>query len=173
MAARCLLSRRVHSSRGFQIFPTCVCGIPADFLLPITEGKASWLTMYLVRLEEERQLNEGNDCLLSQLRALWQRLGHNSKDRLCLHGATHGAGHICGRGRPCWTSVGGEALGPEGVPCPQCRGMPGWEDWSGWVGEHAHRGTRISPGFLRRLPAMPVVLRECGEGHVGSQEDVT
>jgi hypothetical protein len=23
---------------------------------------------------------------------------------------------------------------------PQRRGMPGWEDWSGWVGEHPHRG---------------------------------
>ena len=31
------------------------------------------------------------------------------------HGLTHGAGHICGRGWPCWTSVGGEALEPEGV----------------------------------------------------------
>ena len=31
------------------------------------------------------------------------------------HGGTHGAGHICDRGRPCWTSVGGEALGIEGV----------------------------------------------------------
>jgi hypothetical protein len=27
----------------------------------------------------------------------------------------HDAGHICGREWPCWTSVGGEALGPEGV----------------------------------------------------------
>jgi hypothetical protein len=23
---------------------------------------------------------------------------------------------------------------------PQCRGMPGQEDGSGWVGEHPHRG---------------------------------
>jgi hypothetical protein len=23
---------------------------------------------------------------------------------------------------------------------PQCRGMPGWEDESGWVQEHPHRG---------------------------------
>ena len=30
------------------------------------------------------------------------------------HGATHGPGHICGRGWPCWSSVGGEAVGPEG-----------------------------------------------------------
>jgi hypothetical protein len=23
---------------------------------------------------------------------------------------------------------------------PQCKGMPGWEDKSGWVGEHPQRG---------------------------------
>jgi hypothetical protein len=41
-----------------------------------------------------------------------QRLDHQPKNT---HGVTHGAGDICGRGWPCWTSVGGEALGPEGV----------------------------------------------------------
>jgi hypothetical protein len=25
---------------------------------------------------------------------------------------------------------------------PQCRGMPGWEDGSGWVGEHPHRSRK-------------------------------
>jgi hypothetical protein len=34
------------------------------------------------------------------------------------HGATPGTGHICGRKWPCWTLVGGEAPGPEGVQCP-------------------------------------------------------
>ena len=34
------------------------------------------------------------------------------------HGVTHGTGYICGRGWPCWSSVGGEALGSEGVQCP-------------------------------------------------------
>jgi hypothetical protein len=33
------------------------------------------------------------------------------------HGVTHGAGHTCGRRWPCWTSVGEEALGPEGIQC--------------------------------------------------------
>jgi len=28
------------------------------------------------------------------------------------HGGTHGPSHICGSGWPCWTSVGGVALGP-------------------------------------------------------------
>jgi hypothetical protein len=27
-----------------------------------------------------------------------------------------------------------------GCSMPQCRGMPGQEDGSGWVGEHTHRG---------------------------------
>jgi hypothetical protein len=28
------------------------------------------------------------------------------------HGGTHGTGHVCGRGWPCWASAGREALGP-------------------------------------------------------------
>ena len=31
------------------------------------------------------------------------------------HGETHGSVRICGRGWPCWMSVGGVALGPEEV----------------------------------------------------------
>jgi hypothetical protein len=31
---------------------------------------------------------------------------------------THGSSHICGTGYTCWTSVGGEALGPEVIGCP-------------------------------------------------------
>jgi hypothetical protein len=45
---------------------------------------------------------------------------------------THGAGHICGRRWPSWTSVGGEALRSEGVRCPsvgKCQG--GREEWVG------------------------------------------
>jgi hypothetical protein len=49
------------------------------------------------------------------------------------HGVTHGAGHICGRGWSCRTSVGGEALGSVGVQCPsigECQsrkmGVGGW-----------------------------------------------
>jgi hypothetical protein len=30
---------------------------------------------------------------------------------------------------------------------PQCRGMPGQEDGSGWVGEHPHRGRGKGDGM--------------------------
>ena len=43
------------------------------------------------------------------------------------HGGTHGSS--CRRW-PCWRSVGGTALGPEGVSFPS-RGMPGLEGGSG------------------------------------------
>jgi hypothetical protein len=39
-------------------------------------------------------------------------LDHQPKD---IHGETHGSGLICDRQWPCWTSMGGEALEPEGV----------------------------------------------------------
>jgi hypothetical protein len=39
-------------------------------------------------------------------------LDHQAKNA---HGVTNGAGHIPGRGWPCWTSMGREALGPKGV----------------------------------------------------------
>jgi hypothetical protein len=45
---------------------------------------------------------------------------------------THGGAYglcICGRGWPCRTSVGREALESKGVLCP--RRMPGWEDGRG------------------------------------------
>jgi hypothetical protein len=54
-----------------------------------------------------------------------QGLEHKPKNT---YGVTHDAGHICGRGWPCWTSVGGEVLGPEGVQCPsigECQGVGG------------------------------------------------
>jgi hypothetical protein len=34
---------------------------------------------------------------------------------------------------------------------PQCRGMPGWEDGSGWMWLDPHRGTLIG-GWERRFP---------------------
>ena len=50
-----------------------------------------------------------------------------------VHGVTYGTGHICSRRWSCWTSVGGEALGPKGVQCPSVgeyqgrrRGVGGW-----------------------------------------------
>jgi hypothetical protein len=51
------------------------------------------------------------------------------------HGGTHGSSLICGREWPCWTSVGGAALGPEGVRCPSVGKFPGWKmGVGGWVG---------------------------------------
>jgi hypothetical protein len=40
-----------------------------------------------------------------------------------------GTGHISGGGWPCWTLVGGEALGPEDVQCPSEEHAKG----GGWV----------------------------------------
>jgi hypothetical protein len=54
-------------------------------------------------------------------------------------GGTHGSGHICEREWTCWTSVGGEALGPEGVQyhsegkCQEGKTGMG-------RGKHPHRG---------------------------------
>ena len=53
------------------------------------------------------------------------------------HGVIHGPGHICVRRWPYWISVGGEALGPEGVQCSsvgECQGEKTGVD--GWVKEH-------------------------------------
>jgi hypothetical protein len=47
------------------------------------------------------------------------QISHSSQGLDCqsksTHGGTHGLGHICGRKWPYWTSVGGAALGPDGV----------------------------------------------------------
>jgi hypothetical protein len=59
-----------------------------------------------------------------------QRLDHQPKNP---YGGTHGTSYICGRGWPCWPTVGGEALEPEDVQCPNVgevqgrkTGMGGW-----------------------------------------------
>jgi hypothetical protein len=44
----------------------------------------------------------------------FQGLNHQPKS---IHGETHGSSCICSRGWPCWTSMGGEALGPEKARC--------------------------------------------------------
>ena len=65
---------------------------------------------------------EGATVSTGQIPWSSQGLDHQPKNT---HGVTHGAGYICGRGWPCWTSVGEEALGPEGVQCPSvgvCQG---------------------------------------------------
>jgi hypothetical protein len=50
-------------------------------------------------------------------------------------GGTHGSSLICGRGWPCWTSVGGATLGPEGIRCSsvgECQGRK--MGVGGWMG---------------------------------------
>jgi hypothetical protein len=42
-------------------------------------------------------------------------LGHQPEST---HGGIYGSGCICGRGCPCWASVGGDALGPEEFDAP-------------------------------------------------------
>jgi hypothetical protein len=47
----------------------------------------------------------------------WQNPGRSQgldHQPMSTHGGTHGSGCICGREGPCWISVGGAALGPEG-----------------------------------------------------------
>lgn len=55
---------------------------------------------------------------------IFQGLDHQPKST---HGGTHGSGHICGRGWPCWTSVGGAALGPEDFRCLSVGECQGWK----------------------------------------------
>ena len=54
----------------------------------------------------EQQVSTGQTSQTSQ------ELDHQPKST---HGEAHNSVHICGRGWPCWTSVGGAALGLEGV----------------------------------------------------------
>jgi hypothetical protein len=65
---------------------------------------------------------EGATVSTGQIPRSSQELDHQPKNT---HEATHGAGHICARRWPCWTSVGGEVLGPEGVQCPSAGGCQG------------------------------------------------
>jgi hypothetical protein len=84
-------------------------------------------------------------------------LDHQAKST---HGGTHGSSSICGRGWPCWTSVGGVALGPEGVQCPnvgECQG--GKTKVDRWVGgwestliEAVGGGGRWDRGVPKRRP---------------------
>ena len=49
---------------------------------------------------------------------------------------------------PCLTSVGGVALGPEGVQCPSVGECKGWKVGVGrWVVEHPHRGREKEDGI--------------------------
>jgi hypothetical protein len=77
-----------------------------------------------------------------------QGLDHQPKNT---HGGTHGTGCICSRGWPCWTYVGGEALGPEGVQCSsvgkfQGRKIGGVGEWGNTLVEAGggRLGKRVS-----------------------------
>ena len=54
-------------------------------------------------------------------------------------GWTHGSSCICSRGWPCWTSKGGEALGPEKAQCPS---VGEYQDREAGVGGVVSRGRR-------------------------------
>ena len=88
--------------------------------------------------------HEGRNCVNRPEPRSSQGLDHQPKS---VHGGTHGSGHICVRGWPCWTSVRGETLGPEDVQCPsvgKCLGEVGRQQW---VGEHPHRGRERMDGI--------------------------
>jgi hypothetical protein len=89
---------------------------------------------------------EGARVSTGQIPQSSQVLDHQPKTT---HVETHGAGRIPGRGWPCWTSVGGESLGPDGVQCSSVGDCHGGKTGEGrWVGEHPHRG-RVSGDGIR------------------------
>jgi hypothetical protein len=75
-----------------------------------------------------------------------QGLNHQPKST---HGGTDDSNYICSRGWPCWSSMGGETLGPVKAGCPSVGGMPGWGSGSGWmagVTPHRSRGRGMGKG---------------------------
>ena len=64
------------------------------------------------------------------------------------HGGTHGSSHICSRGWPSWSSVGGKALGPVKVLFPSIGECQGQE---AGVGGLVSRGRRERIGDFRRV----------------------
>jgi hypothetical protein len=79
-----------------------------------------------------------------------QGLNHQPKS---IHRETHGSSHMCSRGWPFWTSMGGQALGLVKAQCfsvGECQG--GEVGVSRWVGEHPHRskGKGYEIGGFRR-----------------------
>jgi hypothetical protein len=57
----------------------------------------------------------GTTIWTNQYSQSFQGLNHQQKST---HGGTHGSSCICSRGRPCWTSMGGEALDSRKAWCP-------------------------------------------------------
>ena len=65
---------------------------------------------------------------------------------------THGSSCICSRGWPCWTSMGGEALGPVEAQFSSVRECQRrWAGVGGWVAEHLHRSRKRESG-IRGFP---------------------
>ena len=87
------------------------CGVPNGGFGEGPEG-AEWLC----------SLVEGAIVSTGQIPRYSRGLDYQSKTT---HGETHGSGVICGRGWPCWTSVGREALWPEGIQCLSVRECQG------------------------------------------------
>jgi hypothetical protein len=65
-----------------------------------------------------------------------------------IHGGSHGSSGICSRGRPCWASMGGEALGPGKAGLPSVGECQGWEAGvCGHLDVHPHRSTGREDGI--------------------------
>jgi hypothetical protein len=67
------------------------------------------------------------------------------------YGGTHISSSICSREWPCWSRVGGEALGPMKTLCLSIGELaPGTGSRSGWVGKQGERGgdREVSEGKL-------------------------
>ena len=70
----------------------------------------------------------------------FQGLNHQPKST---HGRTHGFNHICSRGWPDWSSLGGEALGPVKAQCPSVGKCQSSEhEWMGWWAGVFWRGNK-------------------------------
>jgi hypothetical protein len=64
------------------------------------------------------------------------------------HGGTYRSSCICSREWPCWTSIGGEALGPVNARCPS---VGECQDQEAGVGGLVSRGRGdVIGGFWRR-----------------------
>jgi len=88
-----------------------------------------------------------------------QGLNHHPK---CTHGQTHGSSCICSRGRPCWASVGGEALSSakaRPLNVGECQSKEAGRR-GGWMGEHPHRrrGRGWKRGLMDRKPRKGITL---------------
>jgi hypothetical protein len=80
---------------------------------------------------------EGTTISIDQTLQSFQGLNHQLRST---HGGNHGSRRIRSRGYPCWTSMGGEALGSVKDWCPSVGEFKIEEAGVGrWVGEHPHR----------------------------------